>query len=279
MAEIQQYISQGDLVSIIMPVFNGGAYLRRAVDSVLGQLHENWELLIVDDGSGDDSLAIARSYADPRIKVFTQESRGVSAARNAGLKEMRGDFFCFLDADDQLPPRSISARLQCFDRDDVAFADGSVEVFNKDFSLILRKWVPRCRDDHFRSLIHLDGKCFFGPTWMIRRYPSVTFRFDEDLRHGEELFFYMTYAQLGMYSFTDEVVLRYRHSDDSAMSNLSGLALGYELLAKKLMGLQGVRQFDRFVFNLKTRKIMFLSFLRAGNVWNAFSFLVRGTIK
>jgi teichuronic acid biosynthesis glycosyltransferase TuaG len=92
------------LVSIIMPVFNAGQFIEQAVQSVLDQTYGNWELLIVNDGSTDDSLHVVQKFNDERIFIFHQANRGVSAARNAGLANMRGEFFCFLDADDILPP-------------------------------------------------------------------------------------------------------------------------------------------------------------------------------
>ncbi|MEQ9006986.1 MAG: glycosyltransferase family 2 protein, partial [Ekhidna sp.] len=76
-----------ELVSIITPVFNAEKFLRKTIDSVLNQVYETWELLIIDDGSTDLSLAIAKSFSDERIRVFHQENFGVGAARNLGLQK------------------------------------------------------------------------------------------------------------------------------------------------------------------------------------------------
>src|SRR5687768_10401875 len=120
---------EANLVSIIMPVHNAGRFVREAIQSVLDQSYSNWELLIINDGSIDDSAKQINQLQDERIKLFNQEHRGVSAARNVGLAHMRGDYFCFLDADDVLPPRSVEARLREFD-ETIAFVDGEVDIFD-----------------------------------------------------------------------------------------------------------------------------------------------------
>mgnify|MGYP003364984504 CR=1 FL=1 len=89
------------VVSIVMPVYNVEAFVAEAVDSVLCQTLEDIELVIVDDGSQDASIAICRSFADPRIRIVSQRNRGLAAARNTGIAAARGQFVAFLDSDDR----------------------------------------------------------------------------------------------------------------------------------------------------------------------------------
>jgi glycosyltransferase involved in cell wall biosynthesis len=93
-------------VSIIMPCYNAAAHLARSVGSVQAQTFDDWELVAIDDGSGDDTAARLAAMAadDPRIRVFTQPNGGVSRARNRGLSEARGRCIAFLDADDDWHP-------------------------------------------------------------------------------------------------------------------------------------------------------------------------------
>lgn len=93
-------------VSIIMPCYNAAAHLTRSVGSVQAQSFDDWELVAIDDGSGDDTAARLAAMAadDPRIRVFTQPNGGVSRARNRGLSEARGRCIAFLDADDDWHP-------------------------------------------------------------------------------------------------------------------------------------------------------------------------------
>lgn len=94
------------VLSIIMPVFNAERTLRQAVDSVIGQCFEDWELILVDDGSRDGSGVICDSFSDTheKIRTFHQENRGLSAARNTGLLHSVGQFVAFLDSDDLVEP-------------------------------------------------------------------------------------------------------------------------------------------------------------------------------
>ena len=85
-------------ISVILPCYNAGAYLSACLDSLLAQSMRDFEVIFVDDGSRDDSLALARRYAerDARIHVFSQENQGVSAARNLGLAHARGEWITFV---------------------------------------------------------------------------------------------------------------------------------------------------------------------------------------
>jgi glycosyltransferase involved in cell wall biosynthesis len=115
--------------TVIIPVRDGERFLSDAMSSVLSQLYEDDRLLIVDDGSTDDTVAIVRARADPRVTLLHSFSRGVSAARNLGLSAATGDFIAFLDHDDMWPPlrhQAMMAVLLAHPEIDVAF--GRVRV-------------------------------------------------------------------------------------------------------------------------------------------------------
>lgn len=93
---------QTPLVSIIVPIYNAERTLGKCVDSLVGQTCHDIEILLIDDGSTDNSLQICREFAarDARVRVFTQENAGPAAARNVGLAEAKGDYIAFCDSDD-----------------------------------------------------------------------------------------------------------------------------------------------------------------------------------
>ena len=97
------------LVSVIVPVYNVAPYLREALDSVVNQSYKDLEIIIVDDGSTDESASICEDYAssDPRIKLIHQSNKGLSGARNTGLKNSTGEFVAFIDSDDSVSPLFI----------------------------------------------------------------------------------------------------------------------------------------------------------------------------
>ena len=101
------------LVSVIIPLYNREKTIQRAVDSVLNQIYTNIEVIVVDDGSTDDSVKMLHKYGgDERVKVFCQpQNKGANAARNRGIREARGEYIAFHDSDDAwLPDRKRTRR-------------------------------------------------------------------------------------------------------------------------------------------------------------------------
>lgn len=101
------------MVSFIVPVYNMERYLQRCVESILQQTVDDWQLILIDDGSSDKSGELCARYAsgDKRIEVVTQPNSGLSAARNAGLERAAGNFICFVDSDDFIAPDFLSTLL------------------------------------------------------------------------------------------------------------------------------------------------------------------------
>lgn len=95
---------QPDLISIMMPAYNAAAFIGRAIESILAQTAHNWELIIVNDGSQDDTAVVVAQYPDPRIKLIQQPNGGEAAARNTALQHVSGAYLAFLDADDEFLP-------------------------------------------------------------------------------------------------------------------------------------------------------------------------------
>lgn len=100
------------LISVIIPIYRVEDYISATVQSVLDQTYNNFEIIIVDDGSPDNSREICQQFKDPRIKIISQENRGVSAARNKGIQHARGEFLAFLDGDDLWLPQKLEKHVE-----------------------------------------------------------------------------------------------------------------------------------------------------------------------
>src|SRR5579864_7265455 len=96
-----------------MPVYNAGDYLRPAVESVLAQTYQNWELILVDDGSTDGCVSRLADIQDTRLRLVSQTNAGKPAAMNRGLGMARGEFYALQDADDVSRPERIERQLAC----------------------------------------------------------------------------------------------------------------------------------------------------------------------
>ena len=100
------------LISVVIPLYNGVGYIRRSVQSVLGQTYADFELIVVDDGSTDGGPDVVRTFTDARVRLIQQENAGASAARNKGIAEAQGRYVAFLDADDEWEPQFLEAIVQ-----------------------------------------------------------------------------------------------------------------------------------------------------------------------
>lgn len=117
-----------DLVSIIVPVYNAEKFLRDTIKTVLDQTYENWELILVNDCSTDNSVNIINEYNDSRIKLFNQEKNGGAAlARNRGIDEATGDYICFLDADDLWEKEKLELQVNFMKKNNYEFIYSSYE--------------------------------------------------------------------------------------------------------------------------------------------------------
>jgi glycosyltransferase involved in cell wall biosynthesis len=124
-------------VSVIIPCYNHGRYLPEALASVVAQTFDDWELIIVDDGSTDDSAAVAEQLiarnADRRMRLLRQANQGLSASRNNGIRHARGTYILPLDADDQIEPDMLAATLPVLERrPEVGFVYTDVQMFGEE---------------------------------------------------------------------------------------------------------------------------------------------------
>lgn len=112
-----------DLVSIIMPSYNCGRFVRETIESVLTQTYSNWELLFVDDCSIDDTQAIVHSFEDSRIHYFRNETNsGAAVSRNRGLREAKGHWIAFLDSDDLWEPEKLELQIRFMEENGYCFS-------------------------------------------------------------------------------------------------------------------------------------------------------------
>ena len=184
-------------VTVIVPVYNGEAFLRPCVDSILRQTYENLEVILVDDGSTDGSGAICDGYArqDSRVRVFHQENGGVSSARNLGLREATGEYIVFVDADDHVSQSYVSNLMDMPEADYAAAG-----CFAQDCRGNWSHWKTEPLDisqEQLRQNPALLDRVPTGTVWARRYKMSIIreqgIRFAEYMHRGEDTLFNLNY--------------------------------------------------------------------------------------
>jgi len=184
---------EAGLVSIIIPCYNQAQFLREAIQSALAQTYPHREIFIVDDGSTDNTAEVTAGYRD--VRYIRQENSGVSTARNTGLKESRGEYLVFLDADDRLLPEALEIGVDCLrQHPECAFASGHSRFITADGSFLSKSEQPYITRDHYLEL--LRGNYIWCPGSVIYRRSvfEIVKGFDTSLGPGADydLYFRIT---------------------------------------------------------------------------------------
>lgn len=225
-------------VSVIMPTFNYGRYIKTAIESVLQQTHSNLELLVIDDGSTDETFSIVSNFSDPRLRYTRLENGGVSRARNHGLAQAEGDVIAFLDADDLWLPHKLRTQVRVLEEvPEVGFVACNFVRFRTDGTELsdqfrfMPKTVKLARNNTVdgicgvipgNALVALCGECempWYPPANIVRRSVAEQIRFPEGVSLGEDLHYFNRIWMRTRAALVDTVALRVRvHDSNSSRS-------------------------------------------------------------
>ena len=181
------------IISIIVPIYNRGKWLPNCLDSISSQTFKDWECILINDGSTDNSLKIAQEYAanDPRFIVFSQENQGVSAARNLGLDHAQGKWLAFVDSDDEIAPDYLEILYKLGEDNNADLVNASIEFVydnNQTSSLILKDSIYNTLDEDFENYfyIRISGIVKLYRLAIIKLH---NLRFDTDFSFAEDYIF------------------------------------------------------------------------------------------
>ena len=189
-------------VSVIVPIYNTSKYLPKCLDSIIGQSYQNLEIILIDDGSTDDSGKIADDYAkkDKRIKVFHQKNAGQSAARNLGLQKATGDYVGFIDSDDRIDRQFYEEHLKAFDANISVSVCGAHYKFLKQGSSrdvyinpIRARKKHESKKAYMLYLLTIDGRMYWSVNKLFRTDVAKKCEFDKSLNFAEDTKFVYNY--------------------------------------------------------------------------------------
>lgn len=196
------------LVTVLIPAYNAARYLSDTLVSVQRQGVGELEILVIDDGSTDETAAVLAGFDDPRLRVVRQPNLGLAGVLNRGLDEARGTFLARLDADDEMPPGRLVAQLAAMTRDPELLVLGTDYEAYGDASFRVR--MPRSDRACRQRLIF--GSCHCGASVLIRRDRLVDsgVRFDPAYRHAEDYRMWCELSEHGRLGNLAVVGYRYR---------------------------------------------------------------------
>lgn len=263
-------------VSVIVPTYNRAHLLPRAIDSALAQTFESFEVLVVDDGSTDGTHELLAGYDDRRVRYLRQpHNQGVSAARNRGLRESRGEFLAFLDSDDEWLPHKLAVQIERLRESppDVGLVYGAVE--NHDEHGLRDVDVPAHRGDVFEDLLTVNVIHGTSSVVLRRHVVATVGFFDEAIPAIEDYDYWLRISRFFRIDFIETPVSRYFDEGDvdrkslNASDNMDARAWFY---AKHGEGMRRSGVAHRFLLQSVRRH------LAAGDVRGARSLAIRALL-
>ena len=236
-------------VSVVVPLYQTEAYIEQALRSVLAQTYTDFEVLVIDDGSFDRGPEIARAIGDPRVKVITQENRGLAGARNSGIRLAAGEFIALLDADDLWEPEKLDRHVRQLDDDatiDVSFsASRLIDEAGDDIGLVQQpKAGPLEAADFF-----CRNPVGNGSVPVLRRsaLDRIAFEdtalqrtcwFDESFRQSEdvECWLRMVAGAGCRFGYVNELLTRYRVNSGGLSANVDKQLATWRKFRDKVAG-------------------------------------------
>lgn len=222
-------------ISVIIPTHNAMSYLPAAVDSVLRQTFKDFELIIVDDGSNDNTVEWVLSLTDPRVKLITQENQGSAAARNRGIAIAQGAYIALFDADDIWELTKLEKQVDFLDtHPSIGLVDTSVVLIDEDSKPTGKVVTSKAEGDVWKHLVQFQPVCSCDSTPLIRRecFDTVGL-FDRDLMFLEDLDWWIRLASSYQFGAIKEPLVKYRQHSGSKSTNCQETLQAFHKIIEK----------------------------------------------
>lgn len=253
-------------VNIIMPVYNGVRFIAQAINSVLAQDFQDWELMVVNDGSTDGTAEVLASFADARIRVISQANGGEAAARNRALDAINGEYVAFLDADDLYLPSALAdmtAFLRVHEEFDAVRCDGYFCDESEHLLGRISEVRPEVQPGNILEELVLNPAVIGPPMLVMARHACIrkaNARFDSDLVMGTDWDFWIQLARCARFGLTDRITCMYRIHQTNITKSVSARRRNADLVRGRLKVMNASWFGD---LSLSTRKAFFLNLLTA----------------
>lgn len=210
-------------ISVLLPVYNCDKYLKQAIDSILNQTWQDFELIIVNDGSTDNSLTILNSYQDSRIKIVSyKDNQGVAHARNIGIGECTAEYIALMDADDIACPERLEKEYRFLKQhNDLDGVYALCQLIDRDGNLIQQQCPTAYHNYKYVRAVAILENPISNPTAMFRKkiVDEHHITYDETKKIGSDYKFWCNYLRYGKIVGINEVLCHYRIRNHSLYNN------------------------------------------------------------
>lgn len=198
------------LVSVVMSVYNGEKYLREAIDSILSQTFTDFEFIIINDGSTDDTLKIIKSYKDPRIVLISRENKGLVVSLNDGIKKAKGKYIARQDDDDVSLPNRLEKQLSYIDsRESIVLVSSAFAMFSKNPDKPFATHYLIDDDSLLKRIINVKNPFAHGAT-LYRRESVIKVGLYRDVGPVEDYDLWIRLMGTGEFKFVNKVLYCWR---------------------------------------------------------------------
>ena len=232
-------------VTVLMPAYNAAAFLPAAVESILQQSFTDFEFLIIDDGSTDESVAVIETFRDKRIRLVRNDiNLGLTASLNRGLELARGAYVARMDADDISLPDRLQRQVAFMDANaEVAVCGSWLEAFDGRLKIL---WSPPLADEEIKANLFFES-VIYHPTVMMRQpaFSDLPIRYDGDYPHAEDYELWCRLSRFRRFANIGAVLLQYRlHEQSVGRREADTQSVSAGMVRRRVLGELGIEPSD-----------------------------------
>jgi len=208
------------MISILMPVYNVERYIKESIDSILNSSHKNFELIIINDGSKDNTVEIIKQFSDNRIKLFNKKNSGIIETLNYGIQKCKSSIIMRMDGDDIIHPRKIKSQLSFFKKSGSLLSGTNGYLIDADGNKRGQTDLPIEHNNIIKSMLKMSPS-FIHPSVMY--YKDAVLKvggYDLNFKHAEDFDLFLRLSKIGNISnIADRLIYLRKHDNNISLLN------------------------------------------------------------